>query len=122
MKPRLVLRPLALSAVLTLVPVGAAFAQTADPSATVAPSKPAAETATPSPSAAVNSSPAPTAAAEDAAAPKKEKLTAEQRAARKKARLEKYDKNKDGKLDASERAAMRADRENNPKAKVSPTP
>ncbi len=122
MKPQSALRPLAFSALLSLASVGVVFAQSPDPSATVAPSKPAAETSTPAPGAAVNSSPAAT---ETKAAPIRAQRSTEEKAARKKERLSKYDTNKDGKLDKSERAAMRAAKgmsADGDKAKAFPTP
>lgn len=105
MKSPFAVGPLALTALLSLASSGAALAQTAAPSATIAPAKPAAETSTLTSSATVSPSPAAV-----AAKPGKEMRSPEEKAARKKARLEKYDTNKDGKLDKSERAAMRADK------------
>ena len=113
MKTRSALRPFVLTALLSLVSIDVLCAQSASPSPTANPAKPVAEAGSSSPAAAA--SPSPTAA--PLAKPEKPPRTAEEKAARKTERLRKYDTNKDGHLDESERAAMRAD-----KAKASPTP
>ena len=119
MQPSLALRPLIVSVLLALAPVGASFAQTASPTPTVDPA--ASPVAAPTVSAVT---PAPSLAPEPTPTPKP-KRTTEEKKSRRAERLRKYDTNKDGKLDEKERAAMRADKGMTPikdDAKTSPKP